>query len=72
MSPEDLAALLQKEGSGVSQDAYDEANEPADARQRRTDLLAQVLTTCYQLWESQSTELDFIAQKLGDGSRDGE
>lgn len=72
MGPEDVAVLLQKEGSGVPQDSYDEANEPADARQKRAGLLSEVLTTCYQLWESQSPELDLVAQKLGDGSRDGE
>lgn len=68
----DIAALIEKGGSGVPQDEYDETSEPAGARQKRTELLQEVLTTCYELWESQSTELDLIAQKLGDGGRDGE
>lgn len=71
MSPDDIAALLEREGSGVSQDQYDETLEDEDAREKRTALLSQVLSTCQELWDTKSTDLDLVAQKLGDGSRDG-
>lgn len=71
MSPEDVAALFEQEGSGVPQDSYDETSEAPDARQRRTALLSQALATCRELWELQSPDLALVAQKIGDGSRDG-
>lgn len=70
MSPEDLAELLREEGSGSSED-YDEDQLPP-IRQNKTEFLAPVLALCKGLWESQSLDLDFFAEKLGDGSRDGE
>lgn len=71
LTPDDIAALLQKHGSGVAPDDYDEASESADANQNRTELLKPVLETCEESWASGSEVIDLIAQKLGDGSRDG-
>lgn len=71
MTVEDIASLLSREGSGLAPDEYDESVETDEARTRRTELLAPVLATCQQLWDSGSEELDLVAQKLGDGSRDG-
>lgn len=71
MSPEDIAALLHAEGSGLSPDDYDEATQPAGSRERRAELLGPVLSACQQAWFSGSEQIDAIAEKLGDGSRDG-
>ena len=69
---EDIVSLLSREGSGLPPDEYDESVEQEGARARRTELLAPVLAKCQQLRDSGSQELAFVAQKLGDGSRDGE
>ncbi|KAH6894444.1 armadillo-type protein [Thelonectria olida] len=70
LNPDDIAALLQREGSGVPPDEYDETLEPAGARQRKTELLASVLETCGQAVQQASPQLEVIAKALGDGSRD--
>ncbi|KAH7019505.1 armadillo-type protein [Ilyonectria destructans] len=70
MSPEDVAALLQREGSGLSPDAYDETPQPDGARQQRTEALAAVLDSCRQAAQQNSGQLEAIAKNLGDGSRD--
>lgn len=72
MTPEDIAALLHAEGSGLTADDYDEDSEPAEKRQRRTEMLGPVLAACQQIWFSGSEQIGFIAEKLGDASRDGE
>ena len=72
MSVEDIAALLSREGSGLTPDEYDESVEQEGARARRTELLAPVLETCQQLWKDGNDELDVVAEKIGDGSRDSE
>jgi len=71
MTPEQLEILLQQYGSNVSQDDYDEASEPVGVREDRAARLAPVLRICQEAWASRSDELDLLAQKLGDGSRDG-
>ncbi|KAH8179123.1 Armadillo [Sarocladium implicatum] len=70
LSPADVAALLQREGSGLSIDDYDEASQSLGARQRRAELLGDTLATCQTLWSSGSGELDLVAENLGNGSRD--
>ncbi|KAL3956185.1 hypothetical protein ACCO45_009031 [Purpureocillium lilacinum] len=70
MTPEQLEILLQQYGSNVSQDDYDEASEPVGVREDRAARLAPVLRICQEAWASRSDELDLLAQKLGDGSRD--
>ena len=72
MTPQEIEALLQQHGSGQSQDDYDEASEPAGVREQRKALLAPVLNACQDAWSSRSEALEEMAQKLGDGSRDGE
>lgn len=71
MNVEDIAALLQREGSALSPDEYDETPQPGGARQRRTELLKNVLDACQEAWNSKSAQIDLIAEKLADGSRDG-
>ncbi|KPM34383.1 hypothetical protein AK830_g12191 [Neonectria ditissima] len=70
MSSEDITALLQREGSGLSPDAYDETTQPAGARQQRTELLASTLEACRQAVQLDQSQLEAIAKSLGDGSRD--
>lgn len=65
---QDVAVLLQKEGSGVSPDVYDAANESQDAVSRRTKLLSPVLEA---LKSQDASALETTAKALGDGSRDG-
>ena len=72
MSVDDIAALLSREGSGLTPDEYDESVEQEGALTRRTELLGPVLETCQQLWDTGNEELDVVSEKLGDGSRDGE
>ncbi|KAF0637025.1 hypothetical protein FPSE5266_09472 [Fusarium pseudograminearum] len=66
-TPQDVAVLLQQEGSGVSPDAYDAANESQDAISRRTKLLSPVLEA---LKSQDASTLETTAKALGDGSRD--
>ncbi|KAF4977959.1 hypothetical protein FZEAL_5585 [Fusarium zealandicum] len=70
MTPEDVAELLQREGSGVSPNDYDETKETQEARSKRTESLKNVLETCQQASQQQSSTLEAIAKSLGDGSRD--
>ncbi|RSM18219.1 hypothetical protein CDV31_002944 [Fusarium ambrosium] len=70
MSPDEVIALLQREGSGLSPDTYDEAKEPEDARPKRTKSLSVVLETLQQVSKQPESDLEGIAKALGDGSRD--
>ncbi|KAK7424712.1 hypothetical protein QQX98_000290 [Neonectria punicea] len=70
MSPNDIAALLQREGSGLSPDAYDETTQPDGALQQRTEMLAGVLDACRNALQLEPGHLEAIAKSLGDGSRD--
>lgn len=72
MTPQDIADLLQREGSGGQEDDYDETLESESVVQRRTELLADVLKTCAELLRNSDVgQLEVVAEKLGDGSRDG-
>lgn len=71
MTPQDIADLLQREGSGDSNEEYDQTLEAESVVQRRNDLLADVLKTCTELQTSDRAQLEVVAEKLGDGSRDG-
>lgn len=71
MRPSEIAALLIREGSGRNPEEYDEDAEPPGAREHRTQILVNVLSSCQEAWASGSEELDLMAEKLGDGSRDG-
>ncbi|KAK4063341.1 uncharacterized protein Triagg1_9492 [Trichoderma aggressivum f. europaeum] len=71
MAPKEIEEMLLREGSKVSPDKYDETTESVDARQRRTELLIPLLAACREVWTSHSQEdLELMAEKLGDGSRD--
>lgn len=74
MTPEDIELLFQSENqseSGVS--VHDEgddtlSNKEEDSRVLR---LQEVLAVAHSAWVSRSEELDYIAEKLADGSRNG-
>lgn len=64
-----IAAMLKEHGSGLSPDNYDATKEAETLRQRRADMLADVLATCKS--DFFTLEFESIAASLGDGSRDG-
>ncbi|KAL6890647.1 armadillo-type protein [Trichoderma evansii] len=70
MSPREIEEMLQREGSQVSPDKYDESTETEGANQRRTELLVPILAACREVWASGSEEIELMVEKLGDGSRD--
>lgn len=71
MTPEEIAALLQREGSGLAPDADEESSGPEEAFRRRVTLLSDVYLTCHRAFYSNTGDIELMAQKLGDGSRDG-
>lgn len=72
MTPQEIAALLQQHGSNRKPNDSHEPSEQPDSRLERTELLSDVLASCKDAWSTKSEQLDLIAEKLGDGSRDGE
>jgi hypothetical protein len=78
MTPEDIEALLHREGGVGDGGALDDDEASAmegvedSERLRRTQLLGEVLTTARDLWFAGDEAIDLVAQKLGDGSRDCE
>lgn len=74
MDAREIEVLLQQNGSGCSGNEHggDGSEQPAGDCERRTALLLPVLSACKEAWASGSEALDAMAQKLGDGSRDGE
>ncbi|KAM4062772.1 hypothetical protein HRG_007591 [Hirsutella rhossiliensis] len=73
MTPQEIEALLQYNGSGRPQDEHGDGSDsepPAGDCEPRTALLLPVLSACKETWASGSEALDAMAQKLGDGSRD--
>lgn len=71
MEPNEVAALLEREGSGIAPDEYEADVQAEGALERRVELLKPVLDACQAAWETGTEQLHCIAQKLGDGSRDG-
>lgn len=72
MTPQEVAALLQEYGGGHKQSGLEGSSDPSDIRLKRAELLSNVLAACRDAWSTKSEQLDLIAEKLGDGSRDGE
>lgn len=72
MTPQEVAALLQEYGGGDKQSRLEGSSDPSDIRLKRAGLLSHVLAACRDAWSTKSEQLDLIAEKLGDGSRDGE
>lgn len=59
MNPRELEALLQGQGTPGGE----------TGSQERTIALKPVFEACKAAWESKSAELEPLAEKLGDGSR---
>lgn len=69
LTPDEVADILQKWGSGPTSQLHDTPIDEAEAR--RTALLSDVHAACSEGFHSGGKEIEGIAQKLGDGSRDG-
>jgi hypothetical protein len=76
MTPEEVEVLFksgEQLASNVSSEDEDDESVLSEAElSRRVQKLSQVLDTVRKLLDSGSIKLDAIAQKIGDGSRDGE
>ncbi|KFG80183.1 hypothetical protein MANI_013169 [Metarhizium anisopliae] len=70
MTPQEVATLLQEYGGGDKQSGLEGSSDPSDIRLKRAELLSNVLAACRDAWSTKSEQLDLIAEKLGDGSRD--
>ncbi|OHF00967.1 GTP binding protein [Colletotrichum orchidophilum] len=64
LTPDAIAAILS------SASAWADPGSEDQGRAHRTTLLGDVLFTAQQLWNGGSQEIDAVAEKLGDGSRD--
>ncbi|KAH6644923.1 armadillo-type protein [Truncatella angustata] len=78
MTPEDVQKLFERSTQPVqplragstTDDEDDEVSLSDGERSRRVEQLKQVLSTLGMLVDSESVQLDALAQKVGDGSRD--
>lgn len=76
MTPNEIEELFQSSiNPRDGEEEGSEDDEPIlsnDEKISRIEKLQQVLATAQRLWASGSMELDLLAQKIGDGSRDGQ
>lgn len=72
MTPEDIEALFES-GTHPQNTGQDEDETISDEEKvSRTRKLRNVFLAAQHAWLSGSESIDLIAEKLGDGSRDGE
>jgi hypothetical protein len=74
MTPEDIELLFQSRRQALTTVAGPHGYEtviPTDENNFRVLKLNEILLDAQHAWASGSEELDLIAEKLGDGSRDG-
>jgi hypothetical protein len=73
MTPEGIQQLFESSRHNASSTSLEDEEPVLSEAQkaRRTAALREALATAQQRWLSGSTELDLVAQKLADGSRDG-
>ncbi|OLN97800.1 Rap1 GTPase-GDP dissociation stimulator 1 [Colletotrichum chlorophyti] len=64
LKPDEIANLLS------SASAWNDPGSEDESRTDRTKLLGDVLYTAQQLWYAGNEEIDAVAEKVGDGSRD--
>ncbi|KAK1961636.1 GTP binding protein [Colletotrichum sublineola] len=64
LTPDAIANLLSSAPARADPESQDEG------RAHKTALLGDVLSTAQRLWDTGSEEIDAVAEKLGDGSRD--
>jgi hypothetical protein len=74
MSPDEIESLFQETGTAVIGDLGDVDRLPLTEGQRkyRTARLSGVARAAQHAWLAASDEIDIIAEKVGDGSRDRE
>jgi len=75
MTPEDIELLFQsRKQSQIYVNAQDEDDDAISEQEKdfRVSKLKEVLLDVQNAWHVGSPELDLIAEKLGDGSRDGQ
>ncbi len=74
MTPDDIQTLFQSGGPVEPPAGGDGGDGAEEVTAGRVAALKEVLAAAQQLWsrDSGSEELDLFAEKLGDGSRDGE
>lgn len=72
MTPDDIEALFQSSTQGLAASQRDDDEPISDIEKSlRTAKLKDILLTAQNAWHSGSESIDRIAEKLGDGSRDG-
>ncbi len=74
MTPDEVEQLFLNDTRppGSAGEDKDNALIQEDEDFRRTESLSQVLATVKNLWETGSKDLEVIAEKIGNGVRDGE
>ncbi len=70
MTPEEIDALFQRPSGGSDDAGLDSLTDEESAYRRAK--LQEVLLWSQEAWLSGSEDINLIAQKLGDGSREGE
>jgi Rap1 GTPase-GDP dissociation stimulator 1 len=70
MTPQEVETLLQQEGSAAV--GFSDVATAEQGRETRTQLLGEVLASIQMQWYQSAFELDGLAEKVADGSRDGE
>jgi len=68
MTPDDVAAVFARQDHDESSTTEASDGTPSG----RIEALGPVLSEVRGLWESGDEKLDLIAQKIGDGSREGQ
>jgi len=74
MTPDDVERLFRSRVPDNLIEGNDGGEEPAisaEEHDRQVTALKEVLVTARQQWLAGTESLDLLAEKLGDGSRDG-
>lgn len=71
MGPHDVEQLLKLHGSDNAGHHLEQDSEPSAISKQRTDILQDVLKSCNEALVSNNGQLEQIADKLANGSRDG-
>ncbi|RYP52297.1 hypothetical protein DL768_002509 [Monosporascus sp. mg162] len=77
MTPDEIERLFSSTPPSSTNPSRGDAADEEDValseseKLRRTESLSQVLATVQQLWDAGSTDLDAVAEKIGNAARDG-
>lgn len=75
MTPDEIEQLFsskQPPPGSAGEKEEEEASLPGSEKSQRAENLGRVLATARHLWETGSKDLDVVAEKIGNGVRDGE